>query len=101
MSDVPKNFHKVINPNAKNEYFNDFVIPQLELDSTYKNYKASYIEILPNDPVIIRVDDVIEINQNNYRTSENYHDQLKIRIEKYERNGKHVSVPIATFMPIC
>lgn len=100
-NDVPKNFHKVINPNVKSNYFIDFVVPQFELDSTFKNYKSTFIEIFPSEPVTIKVDEMFEINQNHYRTAENYHEQLKIRIEKYERNGKHVNVPIATFMPIC
>jgi hypothetical protein len=100
-NDVPKNFHKVVNPNVKSNYFLDFVVPQFELDSTYKNYKSTFIEVYPNEPVTIKVDEMFEINQNHYRTAENYHEPLKIRIEKYERNGKHVSVPIATFMPIC
>lgn len=76
------------------------MIPQLELDSTYKNYKSTYLEIYPNDPATIKLDDVYEINQNNYRTSENANDPLKIRIERFERNGKQLSIPIATFMPI-
>lgn len=91
-----KNFSKVISSKDKKNYFDDFVVPQFELDSAYKNYKATYIDLVLKDTECsIKVDDFEDICKDFNSKSE-----ILIRIEKWERNGKHVSIPVATYMPI-
>jgi hypothetical protein len=76
----------------KNDYFDDFVFSQFEMDSIYKNYKVTSIEIECDYPFTYKIDDQPEENSS---LSDNH-----IIIQKYMRNGKHVGIPIATFTPI-
>ncbi len=89
---------KPITPNTKVNYFDDLVVNQFELDAHYRNFKVQFIEIISNDNFFtVTVDD-------GYGPSPLSEDGnlllKKITLERYERNGKHVTVPIATFMPI-
>jgi hypothetical protein len=92
---TPKSFNKTISYSTnsnKNSYFDEFVIPQIELDSTYKNFKALSIEIQNDKGFSFKIDDQPENKETLY--------ERHLLIERYMRNNKHVSVPIATFTPI-
>jgi hypothetical protein len=62
------------------------------MDSIYKNYKATAIEINCEFSFNYKMDDLPEDNAS---LTDNH-----IKISKYMRNNKHVSIPIATFTPI-
>jgi hypothetical protein len=61
------------------------------MDSIYKNYKVSKIEIESEITFNYRIDD---------QPDEGYLSDTHLIVQKYIRNGRHVSVPIATFVPI-
>jgi hypothetical protein len=69
------------------------VIPQFELDATFKNFKSTLLDIdCESRPQTIKVDDDLIKTESSGKT--------RIIIEKYERNGNQLCLPIATFMPI-
>jgi hypothetical protein len=79
------------NTTSKHDTYDDFTFSQFEMDSIYKNYKASRIEIESEVAFGYKIDDQPE---------EGYLSDNHLVVQKYIRNDKHVSIPIATFIPI-
>jgi len=77
----------------KNDYFSDLITPQIEMNSTFRNYKAIRIEVMSDlqSGFQCSVDSEEKIIGNNLK---------HIFIDKYLNNKKEMSIPIATFMPI-
>lgn len=88
---IPNFKHAQQYTTSKIAYFEEFVIPQMELDSIYKNYKVKEITIEPTGLFALKVDENVEPVDV---------DSSKITITKYERNGEHMCLPIATFTSI-
>jgi hypothetical protein len=79
------------NSASKHDNYDDFAFSQFEMDSIYKNYKVSLIEIDSDITFFYKIDDQPE---------ESFLCDSHLIVQKYMRNGKHVSIPISTFTPI-
>jgi len=62
------------------------------MNSIYKNFKVTKIEIKSNS----RFSTAIDSDNLHFRTNQTQY----LKIEKYMVNDKYVDVPIATFIPI-
>ncbi len=74
-------------------------MPQFEIESSFKNYKITSMEIKPENDVrfTFKVDEVNETRLN----ITDYYDVTSIKIEQFiVGKNKHLSMPVATFMPI-
>ena len=100
------NFQNFLKLNKESKYYEEFNLPQTELESRFQNYKIKNILIESNSPsIIIRCDDYVDINYgekidlaalNKYNTEL----KLRIKIEPYMINDQRYSIPIATFTTI-
>ena len=100
------NFTNFLKLNKESKYYEEFNLPQTELESRFQNYKIKNILIESNSPsIIIRCDDYVDINYgekidlaalNKYNTEL----KLRIKIEPYMINDQRYSIPIATFTTI-
>ena len=100
------NFQSFLENNKKSKYYEEFNMPQTDIETRYKNYKVKNILIESNSPsIIIRVDDYenlnyfekIDLTTNKKNSGEL---KLKIKIEPYMVNDEKYTLPIATFVTI-
>ena len=100
------NFQNFIQLNKETKYYEEFNLPQTELESRFHNYKVKSILIESNSPtVIIRYDDYEDINFSEKIDlgsikKNNNELKLKIKIEPFLVNDERYSIPIATFTTI-
>ena len=100
------NFQSFLQLNKETKYYEEFNLPQTELESRFHNYKIKSILIESNSPtIIIRCDDYVDID---FREKVDMGDikkndnelRLKIKIEPFMVNDERYSIPIATFTTI-
>ena len=100
------NFQNFLKLNKENKYYEEFNLPQTELESRFQNYKIKNILIESNSPtIIIRCDDYVDINyvekvDLSATDKNNAELKLRIKIEPYMVNSQRYSIPIATFTTI-
>ena len=100
------NFQSFLKLNKETKYYEEFNLPQTELESRFQNYKIKNILIESNSPtIIIRCDDYVDINYGEKINLDalgksNTELKLRIRIEPYMVNEQKYSIPIATFTTI-
>ena len=100
------NFQSFLQLNKETKYYEEFNLPQTELESRFQNYKIKNILVESNSPtIIIRCDDYMDINYGekiDLGTIKKNNTELKLRIkiEPYLLNGERYSIPIATFTTI-
>ena len=100
------NFQNFLQYNKESKFYEEFNMPQTDIESRFKNYKIKSIIIESNSPtVIIRCDDYMDINFSEKVdlgaiTKNNSELKLKIKIEPYLVNEQRYSIPIATFTTI-
>ena len=100
------NFQNFLQYNKESKFYEEFNMPQTDIESRFKNYKIKNIVIESNSPtIIIRCDDYMDINFSEKVdlgaiTKNNNELKLKIKIEPYLVNEERYSIPIATFTTI-
>ena len=100
------NFQSFLRLNKEGKYYEEFNLPQVELESRFQNYKVKNILIESNSPtIIIRCDDYMDINYGekiDLGTISKVQTELKLRIkiEPYLVNQQKYCIPIATFTTI-
>ena len=100
------NFQSFLQLNKETKYYEEFNLPQTDLESRFQNYKIKNILIESNSPtIIIRCDDYMDINYGekiDLGTIKKNNTELKLRIkiEPYLVNEERYSIPIATFTTI-
>ena len=99
-------FQKFIQLNKETKYYEEFNLPQTEIESRFHNYKIKNLLIESNSPtIIIRCDDYEDINFSEKIDlgaikKNNNELKLKIKIEPLKVNDERYSIPIATFITI-
>ena len=100
------NFQSFLQLNKETKYYEEFNLPQTDLESRFHNYKIKSILIESNSPtIIIRCDDYMDINYGEKIDlgavkKNNTELKLRIKIEPYLVNEQRYSIPIATFTTI-
>ena len=100
------NFQSFLQLNKETKYYEEFNLPQTDLESRFHNYKIKNILIESNSPtIIIRCDDYMDINCGDKIDlgavkKNNTELKLRIKIEPYLVNEQRYSIPIATFTTI-
>ena len=101
------NFQNFLQYNKESKFYEEFNMPQTDIESRFKNYKIKNITIESNSPtIIIRCDDYMDIDYSEKvdlaAISKNSSNELKlkIKIEPYLVNEERYSIPIATFTTI-
>ena len=100
------NFQNFLHDNKETRFYEEFSMPQTDIESRFKNYKIKNIVIESNSPtIIIRCDDYVDINYGETIKLEEMNKNstelnLKIKIEPYLVNEQRYSIPIATFTTI-
>ena len=100
------NFQNFLKLNKETKYYEEFNLPQTELESRFQNYKIKNVLIESNSPtIIIRCDDYVDINYGekinlDAISKTNNELKLRIKIEPYMVNEQKYSIPIATFTTI-
>ena len=101
------NFQNFLQYNKESKFYEEFNMPQTDIETRFKNYKIKNIVIESNSPtLIIRCDDYMDINYGEKidlaAISKNSTNELKlkIKIEPYLVNQQRYSIPIATFTTI-
>ena len=100
------NFQSFLQLNKETKYYEEFNMPQTDLESRFHNYKIKNILIESNSPtIIIRCDDYMDINYGEKIDlgavkKNNTELKLRIKIEPYLVNEQRYSIPIATFTTI-
>ena len=100
------NFQNFIQLNKETKYYEEFNLPQTELESRFHNYKVKSLLIESNSPsIFIKCDDYDEIKYNEKIDmgaikKNNNELKLKIKIEPFMVNDERYSIPIATFTTI-
>ena len=101
------NFQNFLQDNKETRFYEEFSMPQTDIESRFKNYKIKNIVIESNSPtIIIRCDDYVDINYGEtikleeMNKNNNTELKLKIKIEPYLVNDQRYSIPIATFTTI-
>ena len=99
-------FQNFLQLNKETKYYEEFNLPQTELESRFHNYKVKSLLIESNSPtIIVRCDDYEDLNFSEKidlgsikkNTGEL---KLKIKIEPFLVNDERYSIPIATFITI-
>jgi hypothetical protein len=100
------NFQNFLQLNKESKFYEEYNLPQTELESRFHNYKIKNILIESNSPtIIIRCDDYVDINYgekiNMEAVNKNSTElRLRIKIEPFKLNNERYSIPIATFTTI-
>ena len=105
------NFQNFLQYNKESKFYEEFNMPQTDIETRFTNYKIKSILIESNSPtIIIRSDDYMDINygekvdlRSSTTTKTGNGDnelKLKIKIEPYLVNDQRYSIPIATFTTI-
>ena len=99
------NFQSFLENNKASRYYEEFNMPQTDIETRYKNYKVKSILIESNSPTIyIRVDDYCDLTYEKIDLTTNKKNsgelKLKIKIEPYKVNDENYTLPIATFVTI-
>ena len=73
----------------------------MDLETVFKNYKVKYMTIETDKPFIsVKYDDTEKFNVKEGQGQGKNGNEYKITIGDYMRNGKKVTVPVATFISI-
>jgi transcriptional regulator NrdR family protein len=105
------NFQNFLQYNKESKFYEEFNMPQTDIETRFTNYKIKSILIESNSPtIIIRSDDYMDINygekvdlrsSTSTKTGNSDNElKLKIKIEPYLVNDQRYSIPIATFTTI-
>ena len=98
-------YNNFINTNNENKYYEEFNMPETNIETRFKNYKVKKFILETNNANIgIKYDDnfvydytKIETAGNNKKSNEY---KIKITVEPYLINEKKYALPIATFTTI-
>ena len=94
-------YNSFIKNNNDGKFYEEFNVPQMDLETLFRNYKVKYMTIESNKPYFeIKCDDTEKFIINEGPTIGKNGPEYKITIEDYLRNGKKVTIPIATFVSI-
>ena len=94
-------YNSFIKNNNDGKFYEEFNVPQMDLETLFRNYKVKYMTIESNKPYFeIKCDDTEKFIINEGPTVGKNGPEYKITIEDYLRNGKKVTIPIATFVSI-
>ena len=102
------NFQNFLQYNKESKFYEEFILPQTDIETRFTNYKIKNITIESNSPtIIIRSDDYMDINYGEKISSDagstkgaTNDFKLIIKIEPYLVNDQRYSIPIATFTTI-
>ena len=102
------NFQNFLQYNKESKFYEEFILPQTDIETRFTNYKIKNIIIESNSPtIIIRSDDYMDINYGEKISSDTGSTKgatndfkLVIKIEPYLVNDQRYSIPIATFTTI-
>ena len=95
------NFQNFLQLNKETKFYEEFNLPQTDIESRFQNYKIKKIIIESNSPsIVIRCDDYVDINYGEKIDLNTAELKLRIIIEPYIVNDEKVSIPIATFVTI-
>ncbi len=102
------NFQNFLQYNKESKFYEEFILPQTDIETRFTNYKIKNIIIESNSPtIIIRSDDYMDINYGEKISSDTGSTKgdtndfkLIIKIEPYLVNDQRYSIPIATFTTI-
>ena len=87
--------------NIDGKFYEEFNVPQMDLETVFKNYKVKYMTIETDKPFIsVKYDDTEKFNVKEGQGQGKNGNEYKITIGDYMRNGKKVTVPVATFISI-
>ena len=98
-------YENLVDINEKNKYYEEFIVPQLNIETRFKNFKVQklVLETNSNNIDIKYDDDKIYCQPNNILrkgTTKKNEFQTKIVFEPYILDEKKFSLPIATFTTI-
>ena len=100
------NFASFLQKNKETRFYEENNLPQVDIETRYKNYKVKDILIESNSPsIVIRSDDYEDLRYNEkIYLGDNKKNigklRLKIKIEMFKVNDKKYTLPIATFVSI-
>ncbi len=91
------NYSSFIKNSVEGKYYEEFNVPQMDLETIFKNYKVKKIilEGWKND-IQIKYDDNIIYDCSKFISNE----KKDIIISFYERNHEKVTIPVATFISL-
>ena len=97
-------YNNFINTNNENKFYEEFNMPETNVETRFNNYKVKNFVLETNNPNIgIKYDDNFEYNYKNIETTGNDKKipyKIKFIIEPYCVNEKKYTLPIATFTTI-
>ena len=100
------NFAYFLQKNKETRFYEENNLPQVDIETRYKNFKVKDILIESNSPsIVIRSDDYEDLRYNEkIYLGDNKKNigklRLKIKIEMFKVNDKKYTLPIATFVSI-
>jgi hypothetical protein len=100
------NFQSFIRLNKESKYYEEFNLPQVEIESRFQNYKVKNVLIESSSPsIIIRCDDYMDMDYGEKidlgsLAKNNMELKLRIKIEPFCVNDQRYTIPIATFITI-
>ena len=91
------NYSSFIKNSVEGKYYEEFNVPQMDLETIFKNYKVKKVilEGWKND-IQIKYDDNIIYDCSKFISNE----KKDIIISFYERNHEKVTIPVATFISL-
>ena len=97
-------YNNFINTNNENKYYEEFNMPEANIETRFKNFKVTKFTLETNNPNIgIKYDDNIVYNYSKIETTggkkQNEY-KIKFVIEPYTINKNKYSLPVATFTTI-
>ena len=97
-------YSNFINTNNENKYYEEFNMPEANIETRFKNFKVTKFTLETNNPNIgIKYDDNIVYNYSKIETpggkKQNEY-KIKFVIEPYTINKNKYSLPVATFTTI-
>ena len=89
------NYNSFIKNSIEGKYYEEFNVPQMDLETIFKNYKVKKMILKGNKSSLqIKYDDNIDYNYSQFISNE----KNEIIIEPYIINNEKVTIPIATFI---
>ena len=96
-------YENVINTNKTNKFYEEFIVPETNIETRFKNFKIKKLIFETNcSSIQIKYDDDLIYNYANVKgqTTKKNEFMIKIVIEPYVQDNKKFSLPIATFTTI-
>ena len=89
------NYNSFIKNSIEGKYYEEFNVPQMDLETIFKNYKVKKIILEGNKSSLqIKYDDNLDYNYSQFISNE----KNEIIIEPYIINDEKITIPIATFI---